>query len=119
MNARGQGSVRARSGLYLLSWVSSALGGTLRLHPQHITARDRAHPVPHPSHSLRSPTNSSAAMLLSSAVALVGATVVAAQGVVDADLYGTWSSKSNKTLTGPVRRPFVEIMWTRSKISRY
>ncbi|KAB2576747.1 putative protein rot1 protein [Lasiodiplodia theobromae] len=40
-------------------------------------------------------------MLLSSAVALVGATIVAAQGVADADLYGTWSSKSNKTLTGP------------------
>lgn len=39
-------------------------------------------------------------MLFSAAVALVGAGVVAAQGVVDANLYGTWSSKSNKTLTG-------------------
>lgn len=42
-------------------------------------------------------------MLLSTAVVLAGAGVVAAQGVVDANLYGTWSSKSNKTLTGPVR----------------
>lgn len=42
-------------------------------------------------------------MLFSAAVALVGAGVAAAQGVVDANLYGTWSSKSNKTLTGEVR----------------
>lgn len=47
-------------------------------------------------------------MLFSAAVALMSAGVVAAQGIVDANLYGTWSSKSNKTLTGPVRYPFVE-----------
>ncbi|KAF4307393.1 putative endoplasmic reticulum protein-folding chaperone [Botryosphaeria dothidea] len=40
-------------------------------------------------------------MLFSAAVALMSAGVVAAQGIVDANLYGTWSSKSNKTLTGP------------------
>lgn len=58
-------------------------------------------------------------MLLSAAVALAGAGVVAAQGVVDANLYGTWTSKSNKTLTGPVRYPCVERCGTGSKILTY
>lgn len=42
-------------------------------------------------------------MLRSIATVLLGAAyLVAAQGIPDPKLAGTWSSKSNKTLTGPV-----------------
>ncbi|KAF2091578.1 hypothetical protein K490DRAFT_31253 [Saccharata proteae CBS 121410] len=34
-------------------------------------------------------------------VLLAGAGLAVAQGILDSQLYGTWSSKSNKTLTGP------------------
>lgn len=35
---------------------------------------------------------------------LAAATVVSAQGIADPQLTGTWTSKSNKTTTGPVCR---------------
>ena len=46
-------------------------------------------------------------MVLSAASALpllLGAGLVAAQSAAPPELVGTWASKSNKTLTGPVRR---------------
>ncbi|KAF2138005.1 uncharacterized protein K452DRAFT_361490 [Aplosporella prunicola CBS 121167] len=39
--------------------------------------------------------------MLVAALLAATATLATAQGIADAQLYGTWSSKSNKTLTGP------------------